>query len=199
MTLTKAYKIDEFEVTNYQYLKCEEAGVCTAPRRNDTMNYPNYHDNPAFADFPVVYVNWDQAAEFCAWAGKELPTEAEWEYAAKSEDERQYPWGNEEPSCDLLNYNFCVEDVSQVGDYSEGASPFGVLDMAGNVKEWVKDWYAPYSGNPETDPEGPVSGSEKVVRGGCFYNGNPSIKTYARYTIEPISLPEIGFRCIKKE
>ncbi len=200
VTLTRAYEIDQFEVTNYQYLKCEEAGVCSAPSRNDSVNYSPYHDNSTFANFPVIYISQSQAEEYCAWAGKELPTEAKWEYAARSGDEREFPWGNDDPSCDLLNYNFCVGDMAQVGDYPSGASSFGALDMAGNAREWVKDWFAPYSGNPETDPEGPSSGTKKVVKGGTYFNGSPSIKTYARYSIEPNDTSESrGFRCIKKE
>ena len=93
------------------------------------------------ADFPVVGVRWDQAENYCHSIGGFLPTEAQWEKTARGPDGNLYPWGNTEPNCELLNFNECLGDTSPVIDYPAGASPYEVLDMAGNVFEWVADWY----------------------------------------------------------
>jgi len=143
-----AFYIDKTAVTNAQYRKCVEAGACDAPR--ETTDY----DNADYAQHPVVYVNWFQAKAYCEWVGKRLPTEAEWEKAARGTDGRKYPWGN---TFDGSRLNFCdknctlswkdpsVDDgytgTAPVGSYPVGASPYGALDMAGNVYAWVADWY----------------------------------------------------------
>lgn len=172
-----AYYIDTYEVTNVQYKACVDAGVC----QRDPWEYIPVGGKP---NHPISEVTWYEARAYCTWVGKRLPTEAEWEKAARGpNDTRMYPWGNEPPTCALANFRggdtldrFCVEGpgltirVSEVGSYPSGASPYGVMDMAGNLWEWVNDWYQKdfYGVSPTANPQGPMSGSYKVVRGGSW-------------------------------
>lgn len=193
-----AYFIDKLEVTNAEYRRCVAAGNCTPAQSADSFTHPGYRDDPAFDDFPVISVNWDQARDFCRSVDKRLPTEAEWEFAARGPENRTWPWGNQfDPNLSAAN----SDDVQKVGSFPRGASSFGVLDMAGNAGEWVVDTFDPnfYANAPERNPVNTAPGGERVFRGGSF--ANPDGKFYTtsrRYTAAPDFVEvDIGFRCAK--
>jgi len=209
-----AFYIDKTEVTNEQYRACVEAGACNAP--SDIT----YYDNADYAKHPVVYVNWDDADAYCRWAGKRLPTEAEWEKAARGTGGWIYPWGN---AFDKSKLNFCdvnclsewkdtsaddgYAETAPVGSFPAGASPYGALDMAGNVWEWVADRYNwdYYSRSPERNPQGPDSGelandsSELgVLRGGSWEDGQGDIRCAFRFGYNLGNRYfAVGFRCAR--
>jgi len=204
--------IDKTEVTNAQYRKCVETGACRAPTTYDYGD-PTYSDSSK-ADHPVVCVSWQDATTYCEWAGKRLPTEAEWEKAARGTDGRKYPWGN---SFDGSKVNFCdvncgldwkdsgaddgYQRTAPVGSYPEGASPYGALDMAGNVWEWCQDWYDEdyYASSPQRDPQGPSSGGSRAIRGGSWCFNEWSVRAALRLRVAPDFLNyDLGFRCVSQ-
>jgi formylglycine-generating enzyme required for sulfatase activity len=199
-----AYDIDKYEVTNARYKACVDGGGCTAPGYSSSNTRPSYYGYAAYDNYPVIYVDWNQATAFCAWEGKRLPTEAEWEKAARgSSNTHIYPWGDEHPACTLGNFavnGYCVGDTSQVGSYPSGASPYGALDMAGNVWEWVSDWYQAdyYSSQMSwSNPSGPTSGTYKVLRGGAWLNDWGFSRVSLRlWYLPPGRSDLLGFRCV---
>jgi formylglycine-generating enzyme required for sulfatase activity len=202
MVYLDAYYIDKYEVTNARYQACVGVGVCDAPQESSSSTRGSYFGNPEYADYPVIQVSWVQAEAFCAWEGKRLPTEAEWEKAARGTDGRIYPWGNEAPDAGLLNYDGNVGDTKAVGSYPTGTSPYGVMDMAGNVWEWVNDWYGEdyYSVSPRDNPPGPETGQRRVLRGGSWSNNG----SFVRSAVRNLNLPDYwgnfyGFRCVRSQ
>jgi len=189
-----AFWIDRTEVTNAHYARCLAEGACR------TQRDPKYVTDKEKADHPVVYITWEEAQAFCEWAGKTLPTEAQWEKAARGTDGRLYPWGNETPSRKLLNYSDQMGGTTPVGFYPAGASPYGVLDMAGNASEWVADWYDAnyYQRAPDRNPPGPEQGRVHVKRGGSWFTlGDLAVRSsFRKYTGSEERDYNIGFRCV---
>ena len=199
-----AYTIDKFEVTNRQYALCVQAGACPDLLYKYSETRPSYYGNPTYDNYPVVAVSWSEANAFCQWVGGSLPTSAQWEKAAHGEESMAYPWGDELPNCGLSNTfdekagKACVGDTSEVGSYPDGASPYGVLDMAGNVWEWNSDWYDPiYLGMGYTvNPTGPEQGNTRMVHGGSWdYSSAMARSVYNSNHIPNSHLISFGFRC----
>lgn len=194
-----AFWIDKTEVTNAMYMQCVLQGPCLEPADFSSAVHKEYYANPAYDDYPVVFVDWDDARTYCRWAGRDLPTEAQWEKAARGPDGLIHPWGNNNPTASLANFGGYVGDTKMVGSYPDGASPYGAMDMAGNVAEWVADWYDTeyYRTGPVNNPPGPVSGDYKVVRGGSWSYQSYGIRTYFRMYNDPSDhIQDIGFRCV---
>ncbi|MBK9926041.1 MAG: SUMF1/EgtB/PvdO family nonheme iron enzyme [Anaerolineales bacterium] len=203
--------IDQTEITNAMYALCVDSGKCSAPKLNTSItqnesNNNSYYGNPKFDNYPVIYVSWIDAKTYCKWTGRRLPTEAEWEKAASWDDgkkvKRLYPWGSG-IDCSYANYygdgdNLCTGDTTPVGSYPVGASFYGVLDMAGNVWEWVADRYDhEYYQDPDSDNPLSVSGNNIVVRGGSFLTGRAvGIRSSDRHSLPPDNTSySLGFRC----
>ena len=191
-----AYWIYKTEVTNKMYVQCVVTGNCAVPAQE--IGTPVY-TNPDYGDYPVVGVTWDMAANYCKWVQGQLPTEAQWEKAARGQDGGVYPWGNDNAGCDLLNYQGCLGHTSGVNDYPAGRSPYGLLDMAGNVFQWVNDFYEEhyYDSMPAQNPTGPSAGDSHVVRGSSFESEASQTLSGVRHPASPAyHSRDLGFRCV---
>jgi formylglycine-generating enzyme required for sulfatase activity len=188
-----AYYIDKLEVTNDLYRACMEAGGCLEIERTE------YFDDPDLHDHPVINVNIEMAKRYCRWSGKRLPTEAEWEKAARGTDERTYPWG-EGIDCDHAQYKECGGQTVPVGSFPLGASPYGALDMAGNVWEWAPDLFLEgyYQNSPERNPTGGTRGNEYVFRRGSWSESGQLLSSSYRTWYNPdAQYYNLGFRCVR--
>lgn len=195
-----AFYIDKYEVTNKMYKECVDGGECDPPRQIYFFaENPSriYFGNSQFDDFPVVYVDWNMARAYCQWRDARLPTEAEWEKAARGTEGDTYPWGRD-LDCQRANHERCVNRTDRAGSYEAGKSPYGAYDMAGNVAEWVGDWYSGnyYTNSPRSNPRGPVSGQSRVLRGGSWPRYD--VTTFHRSSFAPTyNTFDIGFRCAR--
>jgi formylglycine-generating enzyme required for sulfatase activity/tRNA A-37 threonylcarbamoyl transferase component Bud32 len=193
-----SFWIDQTEVTSAQYRGCVEAEVCEAPSERKSHTRDEYYGNSAYDDYPVITVSWHQAWAYCEWAGARLPTEAEWEYAARGPDSPEYPWGDSLPSDTLANCCGYVGDTTRVGSYPDGASWCGALDMAGNVWEWGADWYGDYLSERQVSPTGSSSGEFRLLRGGSWLISQSNARCAFRYgNLQDSWNDDIGFRCAR--
>ena len=194
-----AFDIDVYEVTVGQYEEFLRSGDAHPPLDWITMNQSSHKKRP------VSNVDWSDAAAFCKWSGKRLPTEAEWEKAARGTDGRLYPWGNDPPTPRHANYgkpgSHNYEASAPVGTFEDGKSPYGLYDMAGNVSEWVSDWYETdyYMNSPQQNPGGLTSGAFKVIRGGAWNSSARNLRSSDRSWDPPSFRSQYfpGFRCAK--
>ncbi len=187
-----------YEVTNGMYADCVASGKCSPPELAET-GPKSYYGVEKYKDYPVVGVNWSQAETYCKEHEARLPTEAEWEKASRGELGKLYPWGDDKPVCDLSNFQDCLKDLNKTAQYETGESPFKVLDMSGNVREWVSDWYRQdyYALTPIYNPPGPEAGRLRVVRGGGYLDVLTDIRSASRFAYQPVkNFEDVGFRCV---
>jgi formylglycine-generating enzyme required for sulfatase activity len=199
-----AFWIDRTEVTNTMFEKCVAAGACH-PREYSPylwgVRLPNgtpYYGQVAFQEAPVIMLDGDEAQAYCVWAGRRLPTEAEWEKAARGSDERLYPWGAD-LDCEHASYLGCQKEPGLASSHPLGISPYGALNMSGNLWEWVSDWYDPgyYQHSPTQNPLGPAEGEFRAIRGGGWHSNPAQLRASNRSTGKPEHATdgEIGIRC----
>ena len=193
--MLQEFWIDQSEVTNSMYAKCATAGACQQPERVSSLQFPDYYGNSEFSEYPVINVTWEDAMRYCSWAGARLPKEAEWEKAARGEKGNFYPWGNEPPDSFKATFNK-YSDVTRIGSHPDGASPYGVLDLAGNVWEWVDAWYAAYPGG-NTDSNEFFGQTLRVVRGGSWAENFNLLSSAREYATPEFQDHTIGFRCAR--
>ncbi len=207
-----AYDIDKYEVTTVQFLRFVLA-MDRSPLVDWKYDGGNFQE--AMASHPVMHVSWYDAEAYCKWAGKRLPTEAEWEKAARGEDGRIYPWGNQPAGLSRANFGrtglsgpvrdrperlLLYPPIISVDKYENAVSPYGVFQMAGNVAEWVADWYDPayYKTAPDRNPKGPERGTQKAFRGGGWIDSTPVVRAAQRNGTDPnTKMNWLGFRCAR--
>jgi len=207
-----AYDIDKYEVTTVQYLK-----FVLATDRPPLLDwqYDGGNFQESMASHPVMHVSWHDADAYCKWAGKRLPTSAEWEKAARGEDGRIYPWGNQPAGLSRANFGrtglsgpvrdrperlLLYPPIISVDKYENAVSPYGVYQMSGNVAEWTADWYDPnyYKTAPDRNPKGPERGTQKAFRGGGWVDSTPSVRPAQRNGADPtMKMNWLGFRCAR--
>lgn len=199
-----AFWIDKHEVTAAQYRECVRKGGCKRPEETGTGCT---YDEQSKGDHPINCVNWFEADAYCRWAGKALPTEAQWEKAARGTDARTYPWGNDTPTCRhaIIRENNATgcgrSETWPVGSKPDGASPYGALDMVGNVWEWTADWYESdyYTKAPSRNPPGPKTGVERIARGSSWsYTFDSAMRVTDRVDDAPgFAHNALGMRCVR--
>ncbi len=204
-----SFWIDKTEVTNAMYAKCVEAGKCDPPYYISSYTHDSYYGNSEFNDFPMTNVTWYDAKAYCEWRGDgtRLPTEAEWEKAASWDDDKKekrvYPWGDS-IDCSFANYwgkdGGCTDDTTKVGSYPSGASFYGLLDMAGNVWEWVSSLYQSYPYSATDGREDLFASGSRVLRGGSWVFLDSGVRSSLRYRYSPDNTDYvIGFRCARSQ
>ena len=198
------YYIDKYEITNGRYLEFIRVTGHRVPKHRRDSSKDLWQGGlmpESIGSSPVVNVDWFEAQAYCQWAGKRLPTEAEWEKAGKGTDDRRFPWGNVEPTHKHLNFNQKwrgEQTLVPVGIYELGKSPYGLYDMAGNVWEWVADWYDAtyYQRSPRINPQGPQKGTRKVLRSSGWQVETPQVRIFTRVASDPLDRNHsTGFRC----
>jgi len=201
--------VDQTEVTNAQFAAFlnargnqEEGGVTWLDLQNEDCLIEwvgdEFRPKSGYADYPVIEVSWYGAVAYCEWVGARLPTEAEWEYAARGTEGRIFPWGSDAPTCEQAQFRACSGRTVPVGSLLDGASWCQALDMAGNVWEWVSDWYGGYSSGRRVNPTGPSFGERRVLRGGSFHFVPYSMRGTNRNSHRPdFTNYSSGFRCAR--
>lgn len=191
------FYIDQYEVTNRLYADCVRDGACQPPLRVNSASHPRYYEAPDFANSPVIWVNWSMASAYCQWRGARLPTEAEWEKAARGEEGRMYPWGARIDRR-LANYGLLEGDTLPAGSYPDGQSAYGIHDLAGNVWEWVSSLNRPYPYQAEDGRESPTEVGKRILRGGSWRSEPEFLRAAFRYEADQTTADlDIGFRCAK--
>jgi formylglycine-generating enzyme required for sulfatase activity len=194
-----AFYIDKYEVTNELYDACVYAVKCRRPQTSRSSTRNTYYKNPVFANYPVIYVDWKMAKTYCEWRGARLPTEAEWEKAARGPDGRAYPWEGDKLDCSFANYYGCVGDTTPVEQHEKGQSVYGVFGMSGNVWEWTSTVFRKYPYNATDGREDPDASGDRMARGGSWhvFGGNTgNVSTDTRLKLDPGYYGAyVGFRC----